>query len=201
MWPRSVFVDFIFSPARGGMAVVCTVTAKARDGHEARQISLEMLLSYPVLRISYPCVEMLFPSPARRAPFNPALRRNHLGLLRVALKSIGEAAMSMPTPRVDIREEVDAIGFDPAFYERQRSRYASRGVALVVLLNGLAAIAALVILERSGHGNRTFIATFSFPRMETTMPELIRAEGAGFITGCLMAFLAVGAIWLLTISL
>jgi hypothetical protein len=33
------------------------------------------------------------------------------------------------------------------------------------------------------------------------MPELIRAEGAGFITGSLMAFLAIGAIYLLTISL
>ena len=48
---------------------------------------------------------------------------------------------------VDIREEVDVINFDPAFYERQRSRYASRGVALVVLLNGLAAIATLIVLS------------------------------------------------------
>lgn len=59
----------------------------------------------------------------------------------------------MSTPGVtgiDIREEVDVISFDPAFYERQRSRYASRGVALVVLLNGLAAIATLVILSVAG---------------------------------------------------
>lgn len=59
----------------------------------------------------------------------------------------------MSTPGVtgvDIREEVDVINFDPVFYERQRSRYASRGVALLVLLNGLAAIATLVILSVAG---------------------------------------------------
>ena len=56
--------------------------------------------------------------------------------------------MSMPgTTEVDIREEVDVISFDPSFYERQRSRYAGRGVALVILLNGLAAIALLLTLS------------------------------------------------------
>ena len=65
--------------------------------------------------------------------------------------------MSLPGERaeIDIREEVDLIDFDPSFYERQRSRYASRGVGLVILLNGIAAIALLVVL---GHaelaGNR-----------------------------------------------
>ena len=57
---------------------------------------------------------------------------------------------TLGTTEVDIREEVDVINFDPAFYERQRSRYASRGVALVVLLNGFAAIATLVILSVAG---------------------------------------------------
>jgi hypothetical protein len=45
---------------------------------------------------------------------------------------------------IDIREEVDIVGVDPIFLERQRNRYASRGVGLVVLLNGVAAIALLV---------------------------------------------------------
>lgn len=56
--------------------------------------------------------------------------------------------MTMPgQTTVDIREEIDVIGVDPVFYERQRSRYASRGVALVVLLNGIAAVALLIALS------------------------------------------------------
>ena len=38
---------------------------------------------------------------------------------------------------IDIREEVDIVRVDPLFVERQRNKYASRGLALVVLLNGL----------------------------------------------------------------
>ena len=49
---------------------------------------------------------------------------------------------------IDIREEVDIVRVDPTFLERQRNRYASRGVALVVLLNGVAAIALLVALAQ-----------------------------------------------------
>jgi hypothetical protein len=49
---------------------------------------------------------------------------------------------------IDIREEVDIVRVDPVFLERQRNRYASRGVALVVLLNGVAAIALLVALAQ-----------------------------------------------------
>ncbi len=44
----------------------------------------------------------------------------------------------------DIREEIDVVSIDPLFLERQRNRYASRSVVLVVLLNGIAAIALLV---------------------------------------------------------
>jgi hypothetical protein len=46
---------------------------------------------------------------------------------------------------MEIREEVDLVNVDPRFVERQRNRYASRGVALVVLLNGVAA-------NRPSHG-------------------------------------------------
>jgi hypothetical protein len=59
--------------------------------------------------------------------------------------------MTMPPKRraeIDIREEVDIIRVDPLFVERQRNRYASRGVALVVLLNGVAAIVLLVTLAQ-----------------------------------------------------
>jgi hypothetical protein len=59
--------------------------------------------------------------------------------------------MTIPPKRraeIDIREEIDVVRADPLFLERQRNRYASRGVALVVLLNGVAAIALLVALAQ-----------------------------------------------------
>jgi len=59
--------------------------------------------------------------------------------------------MTIPPKRraeIDIREEVDIIRVDPLFVERQRNRYASRGVALVVLLNGVAAIVLLATLAQ-----------------------------------------------------
>ena len=59
--------------------------------------------------------------------------------------------MTMPPKRraeIDIREELDIVRIDPVFVERQRNRYASRGVALVVLLNGVAAIVLLVALAQ-----------------------------------------------------
>lgn len=59
--------------------------------------------------------------------------------------------MTIPPKRraeIDIKEEVDIVRVDPLFLERQRNRYASRGVALVVLLNGAAAIVLLVALAQ-----------------------------------------------------
>lgn len=46
-------------------------------------------------------------------------------------------------PPPDYREEVDIVRIDPLFLERQRSRYASRGVAFLVILNGIAALLLL----------------------------------------------------------
>jgi collagen triple helix repeat protein len=46
-------------------------------------------------------------------------------------------------PPPDYREEVDIVRIDPLFVERQRSRYASRGVAFLVILNGIAALLLL----------------------------------------------------------
>jgi hypothetical protein len=43
----------------------------------------------------------------------------------------------------DYREEVDIVRIDPLFLERQRNRYASRGVAFLVILNGVAALILL----------------------------------------------------------
>ena len=42
-------------------------------------------------------------------------------------------------PPPDYREEVDIVRIDPLFLERQRNRYASRAVAFLVILNGIAA--------------------------------------------------------------
>jgi hypothetical protein len=59
--------------------------------------------------------------------------------------------MTIPPKRraeIDIREEVDIVRLDPLFVERQRNKYASRGVAFVVLLNGVAAIVLLVALAQ-----------------------------------------------------
>src|SRR5262245_66081368 len=49
---------------------------------------------------------------------------------------------------VDIREEVDVVRVDPLFVERQRNRYASRGVAFLVILNGIAALLLLANFVR-----------------------------------------------------
>ena len=43
----------------------------------------------------------------------------------------------------DIKEEVDIVRIDPLFLERQRNRYASRAVAFLVILNGIAALLLL----------------------------------------------------------
>ena len=60
--------------------------------------------------------------------------------------------MTIPPKRraeIDIKEQVDIVRVDPLFLERQRNRYASRGVALVVLLNGAAAIVLLALLLKA----------------------------------------------------
>ena len=46
-------------------------------------------------------------------------------------------------PPPDFREEVDIVRIDPLFLERQRNRYAGRGVAFLVILNGIAALILL----------------------------------------------------------
>jgi hypothetical protein len=48
----------------------------------------------------------------------------------------------------DYREEVDIVRIDPLFLERQRNRYASRAVAFLVLVNGVAALVLLANLLR-----------------------------------------------------
>jgi hypothetical protein len=46
----------------------------------------------------------------------------------------------------DYGEEVDVVSVDPLFLETQRNRYASRGIAYLILLNGIAALIVLASL-------------------------------------------------------
>jgi hypothetical protein len=50
---------------------------------------------------------------------------------------------------IEVREEIDVVSGDPLFIERQRNRYASRAIAYLVWLNGLAAIALLIGLAHA----------------------------------------------------
>jgi hypothetical protein len=54
--------------------------------------------------------------------------------------------MSIPPP--DYREEIDIIRIDPLALERQRARYANRGISFLALLNGVAALILLAGLTQ-----------------------------------------------------
>jgi hypothetical protein len=63
-----------------------------------------------------------------------------------------------PGSRKEVGEEID-VGTNPRFVERQRNRYAARGVALIILINSIAAIALLVGLPHgaaSGQSLKSF---------------------------------------------
>jgi hypothetical protein len=89
--------------------------------------------------------------------------------------------MTIPPKRraeIDIQEEVDIIRVDPRFVERQRNMYASRGVALVVLLNGVAAIVLLAALAQST------------PPAAKAFADAMLVFGAGAALGLASAFFA-----------
>jgi hypothetical protein len=90
--------------------------------------------------------------------------------------------MTIPPGRreeVDVKEELDVVSIDPLFLERQRNRYASRGVAYVVLLNGIAAITLLVALAHASTGQN--IKPFA---------DAMMVFGAGAVLGLTSAFIA-----------
>jgi hypothetical protein len=91
--------------------------------------------------------------------------------------------MTMPPGfrgEVDIREEIDVVSVDPLFIERQRNRYASRGLAYIVLLNGLAAIALLISLA---HGTSSTESTKRFA-------DAMMVFGIGAVAGLASALFA-----------
>ena len=86
----------------------------------------------------------------------------------------------MAMSRVELREEVDLVSIDPLFIERQRNRYASRAVAYVVWLNGLAAIAVLIGLMH---------ATLPADQVKRFADAML-VFGAGAVAGLASAFFA-----------
>jgi hypothetical protein len=83
-------------------------------------------------------------------------------------------------PQREVRKEVDLLSIDPLFLERQRNRYASRGVGLVVLLNGIAAIALLVGIA---HSTASAESTQRFA-------DAMMVFGVGAVLGLATAFFA-----------
>jgi hypothetical protein len=88
--------------------------------------------------------------------------------------------MSISPVELDVKEEIDVVRLDPLFVERQRNRYASRGVAYVIWLNGLAAIGLLISLV---HG--TFSADTAM-----NLGEAMMVFGIGAAAGLASAFFA-----------
>jgi hypothetical protein len=79
------------------------------------------------------------------------------------------------------RKEVDIVSVDPLFIERQRNRYASRAVAYVVWLNGLAAIGLLISLA----------ARAGFPAdAAKRFADAMFVFGVGSVVGLASAFVA-----------
>src|SRR6187399_2753053 len=86
----------------------------------------------------------------------------------------------MTTSPIEVREEIDVVSVDPLFIERQRNRYASRAVAYLVWLNGLAAIAVLIGL-----------AYASLPADQAKrFADAMLVFGAGSVCGLASAFFA-----------
>jgi hypothetical protein len=80
---------------------------------------------------------------------------------------------------VEVKKEVDILSVDPLFHERQRNRYASRAVAYVVWLNGLAAIGLLISLA----------ARAGLPA-DARFADAMFVFGVGSVAGLASAFVA-----------
>ena len=93
----------------------------------------------------------------------------HLGFFRV----------TMTTPPIEVREEIDVVSVDPLFVERQRNLYASRAVASLVWLNGLAAIGLLICLLATPPADE--VRRFA---------DAMLVFGAGSVAGLVSAFFA-----------
>jgi hypothetical protein len=81
---------------------------------------------------------------------------------------------------IEVIKEVDVVSVDPLFIERQRNRYASRAIAYIVWLNGLAAIAVLIGLAHA-----------SLPADQVKrFADAMLVFGAGSLAGLASAFFA-----------
>jgi hypothetical protein len=86
---------------------------------------------------------------------------------------------TMTAPPIEVRKEIDVVSVDPLFVERQRNRYASRAVASLVWLNGLAAIGLLIGL----------LATPPAEEVKRFADAML-VFGAGSVAGLVSAFFA-----------
>jgi hypothetical protein len=86
--------------------------------------------------------------------------------------------------QVDINEEIDVARVDPLFVERQRNRYASRSLAYIIWLNGLAAIALLIVLANGSVGDE------STKRFADAMMVFGIGAAAGLASACLLISVA-----------
>jgi hypothetical protein len=86
----------------------------------------------------------------------------------------------MTAPPIEVREGIDVVSVDPLFVERQRNRYASRAVAYLVWLNGLAAIGLLIGL------------LYATPPADEVkrFADAMLVFGAGSVAGLVSAFFA-----------
>jgi predicted aspartyl protease len=78
------------------------------------------------------------------------------------------------------REEIDILSVDPLFIEKQRDKYASRGLAYIVLLNGIAALGLLV-----GIAHATLSAKYI-----AQLADAMMVFGVGVTAGLASIFLA-----------
>jgi hypothetical protein len=78
----------------------------------------------------------------------------------------------MTEPPPDFREEIDIVQIDPLLLERQRNRYASRGIALLILLNGIAALILLAGFSNLAPANQN-AGKVVYAMISTILPRLI----------------------------
>ena len=82
--------------------------------------------------------------------------------------------------RIDTKEELALVSVDRVFIEGERNTYASRGVALIVLLNGIGAMVLLALLAQN----------LPSPNNVEALADAMMVFSAGAILGLTSAFIA-----------
>jgi outer membrane biosynthesis protein TonB len=82
--------------------------------------------------------------------------------------------------RIDTKEKLAVVSVDRVFIEGERNTYASRGVALIVLLNGIGAMVLLALLAQN----------LPSPNNVEALADAMMVFSAGAILGLTSAFIA-----------